>query len=160
MYDYIIGIDPGVNGGIATIKGTELRLVKRCPHVKIKTKTDYDVQGMADIIKPYSGLNACIHLELVHSFPGQGVTSMFNFGKGYGMWLMAAAAYGMPIFLVTPQQWKKKILVNTDKSKGAAILKAKQVFPEVNLKPGLLRKEHDGMAEAICIALYGEIHNG
>lgn len=155
MNQVIIGIDPGVQGGFAAISGSELQVVKRCPRVKMKGKWEYDTNEMARLIKELLPLNPIMYLEKVSSRPGQGVVSTFNFGKGFGMWIGIAAAHQIPYELVTPQTWKKIVLEGTDKSKGAAILRAKQAFPHVDLKPGRLVSDHDGMAEAICIALYG-----
>ena len=151
----VIGIEPGVQGGIAVLSGSELIFTARCPRIKMNGTWEYDPGEMAKILRTHKHLNPIVYLEKVHSMPKQGVRSMFNFGKGFGMWIAMAAAFEMPLQLVTPQVWKKKILANTDKSKGAAILKAKQLFPNVDLKPGRLIKDHDGIAEAICIALYG-----
>lgn len=155
MHEAVIGIDPGVQGGIAVISGSELISVARCPRIKMAGKWEYDTVEMAKIIKSVLHLKPVMYLEKVSARPGQGVTSMFNFGKGFGMWIMAAAMLEIPFYFVTPQAWKKKVLANTDKSKGAAIQKAKQVFPTINLKPGRVITDHDGMAEAVCIALYG-----
>lgn len=151
----IIGVDPGQKGGVAVISGNELVSNDITPRIKHKNKWEYDVRAMNELLVKVKHLNPVMYLEKVHSMPKQGVRSTFNFGTGYGIWIGLATANNIPLELVTPQKWKGKILADTDKSKGAAITKAIRVFPHVDLKPGRLITHHDGMADAICIALFG-----
>ena len=69
---------------------------------------------MADIlikiINLYGNKNCNVFIEKVHSMPGQGVASMFNFGKGYGIWIGILAALKISKTLVTPQEWKKEMM--------------------------------------------------
>ncbi len=68
--------------------------------------------------------------------PGQGVSSTFKFGQGYGSILGIAAALSIPTELVTPQAWKKVVLAGTAKDKDAAVGYCRRAFPNVSLLPG------------------------
>lgn len=94
-----IGIDPGVNGGIAIIDNGHIEAIK-CPDT---------VKDMADVIKDakWDCVNMFCIIEKVHSMPGQGVRSVFTFGKNYGQWLGILAAHGVPYKEVPPQTWMK-----------------------------------------------------
>lgn len=85
--------------------------------------------------------------------PGQGVTSMFNFGKGFGWILGTLEAYSVPYELIRPQKWKKEFSVTSDKN--TSINVCKRLFPQVSLLPSeKCRKDNDGMAEALLLAEY------
>ena len=154
-----VGIDPGINGAIAIIEGTNILHLERCPKLKTKRGHDYDYRGMSELLFGYDAhgdKNAVAYIESVSSWPKQGVVSMFNFGKGFGAWLGILHAYGIPVRLARPQDWKSELLAGTDKSKEASIEAAKIMFPDADLKPGKMTTEHDGMAEALLIAAYGK----
>ena len=85
--------------------------------------------------------------------PGQGVTSMFNFGKGFGWVLGLLDAYRLSYELITPQKWKREFGVTSDKNTSIAV--CKRLFPTVSLLPTeRCRKDNDGMAEALLMAEY------
>lgn len=94
-------------------------------------------------------------IEKVHAMPKQGVTSMFNFGKGYGTLIGVCEGCGIPFQLVTPQAWKNEVLAGTAKDKDAAINFVRRRYPNINLTPGKTRKPQDGIADAVCMAHYG-----
>lgn len=94
-----------------------------------------------------------VAVELVNAMPDQGVTSMFNMGKGLGIWLGIIAALGLPSVHITPVVWKKAMLTaGSGQDKGASILHALRLFP--NAADYLTRKKDDGRAEALLIAAY------
>lgn len=158
MTNLIIGIDPGINGGICVLQGNHILNLSKCPTKKnLKLVTTYDEYAMANLIKEYCTTyhNVKVYMELVHAMPHQGVTSMFTFGKGYGIWLGIFGALGLPYELVTPQEWKKKLIVGPAKDKQTSIALAKHLFPNIILKKGRATTDHDGMAEAALIAFYG-----
>lgn len=116
--DLFIGIDPGINGAIAVIdiKNDTVELFE-VPTFKVnaptkanknRKKSEYDKLGMAALFKPYARRNVSITMEQVHAMPGQGVTSMFNFGRGVGLWEGVIAGFGWEPNFVTPQTWKKE----------------------------------------------------
>ena len=151
----IIGIDPGLKGGLCVLEGSDILFVDRVPLTPIsKGKVDYDLEGMANMIRPYLDKKPIVYLERVGARPKQGVTSMFTFGRGYGIWIGICAAFQIPIKYAWPTKWKRKLVVDK-KGKEGAIKVAQELFPDVDLKPGRSIKNHDGMADAICIAFYG-----
>lgn len=152
-----IGIDPGLSGAVAMINN-EKQEVFNTPTVQTtvskKTKNRYDSLGMFFILESivYNNSNIMgVALEKVHAMPGQGVTSMFSMGEGFGIWKGIVASLQLPMHLVPPQTWKKAI-VGTGKDKGASRLKAIELFPDMHeyLK---LKKDHD-KAEALLLAEY------
>lgn len=90
-----IGIDPGKNGGLAILNGEEVQTFR------------YDRDTYRCVLPDLRGEEAMCCLEHVSAMPGQGVTSMFHFGEGFG-WLQGMLeAYEIPYELVRPQKWKK-----------------------------------------------------
>lgn len=94
-------------------------------------------------------------LEQVHSMPKQGVASTFKFGVGFGYIKGVLEAFRIPYQEIPPQRWKKEFGLNTDKQKSIEV--CKRLFPSVSLKrTERCTTEHDGMAEALLLALYGK----
>jgi crossover junction endodeoxyribonuclease RuvC len=82
---------------------------------------------------------------------------MFKFGFVTGVMHGIISTLAIPLYLVTPQAWKKKILAGTAKDKDAAIDYCRRVYPDVSLlATERSRKPHDGMADALCIARYAQ----
>ena len=107
---------------------------------------------LRSIVEKY-GKNVRCCIESVSAMPGQGVTSMFNFGKGFGWILGILDAYAVPYELVRPQKWKKEFSITSDKNTSIAV--CKRLFPWVSLLPTeRCRKDNDGMAEALLLAEY------
>jgi len=97
-----------------------------------------------------------VTIEKVGTMPKQGVTSSFNFGRGYGMLEGMCTTLCFPTQLVRPQAWKKLVLAGTQKDKSAAIQFVKRQYPGVRLRAtDRCTTDHDGMADAICLAEYG-----
>ena len=119
------------------------------------TKRKYLTPSMALLLQPFQGVRGVLAvLENVHSMPKQGVASSFCFGEGKGMWEGILAAYGIPTELVSPQRWKKEIMADQGKDKSAARFKAMALFPY--LADQLKLVKHDGRAEALLMAVYGQ----
>jgi crossover junction endodeoxyribonuclease RuvC len=158
MYDTFIGIDPGKSGAVAVInsvpEGNSIDAFD-VPVVKgTKGAPSYDTSAMVSILtKLIDGRQPYAMIESVHAMPGQGVTSMFNFGMGYGLWLGIVAALKIPYTLVSPVRWKKAMLTDVRQDKGVSRLRAKQLFPaQAELFD---RVKDDGRAEAILMAEFG-----
>jgi crossover junction endodeoxyribonuclease RuvC len=155
---YIVGIDPGLDGAVAIMNSvTGLIEIVDTPTSTYKSgkknKRMFMAQEMADIlIPPAMGVGTQVFIEQVSAMPGQGVTSMFGFGKGYGIWIGICAALKLSTTFVTPQRWKKDIMAGIP-DKTAARIRAQQLFPSV--APALKLVKHDGRAEALLIAEYG-----
>ena len=145
----IAGIDPGANGGLA-IYGESLD-VHPVPKVgKEADKVAWAMDWLAVI-------EQCDHIfiEQVGAMPGQGVTSMFNFGDRFGFVKALAYSAGVPVSFVRPQEWKKGVGIPTGSEKGASRIRASQLFP--NDADKWSRVKDDGLAEAALIAYYGSL---
>ena len=139
-----IGIDPGASGGIGVIN-TEGNTAEAIP---------YSDEAMTDTLSCYP--QAKVMVEQVHAMPGNGSTSMFNFGKAFGFILGALAAYKIPYQLVPPTKWKREFSVTADKK--TSIECCRRLFPTVELRRNAhCRTDHDGMAEALLIAEYARM---
>src|SRR5438132_2118900 len=121
--------------------------VARVKGVK-KTRTEYQPQAMAALLRNFVGARCTTALELVHSMKGQGVVSTFGFGRGLGLWEGILAALRIPYQLIPPQRWKAAMLHGMGKEKDASRIAAQRLFPNADLS---LRKHH-GRAEALLLA--------
>jgi crossover junction endodeoxyribonuclease RuvC len=110
---------------------------------------EINVNELARIIRIHRPTLAVI--ERVSAMPGQGVVSMFNFGRSYGDVRGVIGAMDIPLHFVTPQKWKKHFGLSSDKDE--CRLRAIRLFPAV--AESFKLKKHDGRAEAALIALYG-----
>lgn len=149
----IVGIDPGLSGGVAIWDGCIMRAYPMPTRALKKGKRDVDVlqiQGDGLLVHP-----KLVVVEKVGAMPGQGVVSMFTFGKGYGKILGMVETNLWPLEEPTPQKWKAVVLAGTDRSKEAAVAYVKKRFPGVNLLVGKSTKPHIGMADAVCLCEYG-----
>lgn len=153
MNRVFIGIDPGKNGGIAVIDKVEY-----LPHRVNMTRVYSDeillktVRFITTVAKDFDDDIICC-LEKVGAMPGQGVVSMFNFGKSYGYIKGVLEAFGIPYQEVPPQRWKKEFGLTSDKT--ASVEVCRRLFPDVNLlATPRCKKPHDGMAEALLMAEY------
>ena len=157
-----IGIDPGITGAIAEIDPYGYVVLRDTPTIEIKkgnkTKIDYAPLQMAAFLDGFASTripttSIChVFIEKVGAMPKQGVTGMFGFGKGFGMWLGILAAFKIPYTLVTPQAWKKELMQGMA-DKDASRIRAQQLFP--NCVGELSRKKDIGRADALLIAEYG-----
>jgi crossover junction endodeoxyribonuclease RuvC len=145
-----LGIDPGATGALVLLENLLPIEWTAMPTFKIGTATRVNAPALADWIA-----SCCcehVYVEQVHAMPGQGVTSMFNFGHSCGTVMGVLGAMGIPHTMITPQAWKKASgLVGTDKD--AARSRAIQLWP----KWRDLDKKGKGqaLADAALIALYG-----
>lgn len=153
----IIGIDPGLSGAIACYDLEDERLVVRdIPTHELvrngKKKREVDLYALARIIDDFASVQgARFWIEQVGAMPGQGVSSVFAFGKVYGVLLGVAAATFAPIETVPPQVWKRALKVPA--AKDGARARASALFPN---QSGLwARAKDDGRAEAALITAYG-----
>ena len=147
---WTLGIDPGKLGA-AVLLDSDGRIV-RCwdtPTIQTAGKAVYDLPAMCGIIRTAKTDGADIAIERVHAMPGQGVTSMFTFGEGYGMWLGIIGYAEVPVTFHTPQAWQKTQLAGMPKGKGSARLRAKQLWPAWDIFD---RARDNGRADAALIA--------
>ena len=150
----IIGIDPGLSGAVAILDDLKVFDMFDMPIMSEgkKNKNQLNSAQLVNIIKKHivSG-NTFVIVEQVSAMPGQGVTSMFNFGQTFGSIKGICAALNLPIFYVRPTKWKKHFeLINS--SKDASRTKAIEMYPHIS--PRLSRKKDVNKADAILIARY------
>lgn len=164
-----IGIDPGKSGAIAAYESDTMSIVSliEMPLIKGKKKSELDLIGMRTMIGSIVDNNADSSIratiEKAQAMPKQGVVSMLSIGYGYGALCMALVCLRISFIEVRPNEWHKKILVGMPKGeqKAASIGNAQKIFPDcynsLTTGPsGRQRKPHDGMADALNIALYGQ----
>ena len=143
----ILGIDPGLDGGLAIIDGSAIELLETIP---TQTKSGFikrqvDAEKLSNILRVYPDL-VC-YLEGVASRPGQGVASVFSFGDTYGAIRGVLGALNIPTYTVIPSKWKKALQISSKEDSLKAI---KDLYPDMKW----LKKDHN-LAEAVLIAVYG-----
>jgi len=152
-----IAFDPGLKGGVA-FAHYDGKAWDSCAQVMPIAGKEIDCDAIAKMlgfIKQHGDVIAII--EKVSAMPGQGVTSMFTFGKGYGTLIGICVGLGVRVELVTPQAWKKVVLAGTNKDKNAAIAYCRRAFPAISLLPTpRCKTPSDGIADALCILEYGK----
>ena len=151
----IIGIDPGISGSICFFQDGVIRDVVEMPTMIEGKKNKKQVNGsqVTNIIKEKLNQNKeiIVVVEHVNAMPGQGVTSMFNFGQSFGVIKGICSALNLPIHFVRPTKWKKHFnLIKTNKE--ASRTKVIEIYPEISSK--LSRKKDSNKADAILIARY------
>lgn len=150
----IIGIDPGLSGAVAfydTVEGSVE--IHDMPTVELarngKNKREVSAALLANILTSRKADGA--FLERVNAMTGQGVSSVFSFGRSSGIVEGILAAYDIPTTLVTPQAWQKAVGQRTGKDGSRE--RAMQLFPaHADL---FKRKKDDGRSDAALIAYYG-----
>jgi crossover junction endodeoxyribonuclease RuvC len=151
----IIGIDPGLSGAIAVLENNKVESIIDMPVMPEgkKNKRQLNSAQLVKIIKRniLNSKEVVVVVEQVNAMPGQGVTSMFNFGQTFGAIKGIAAALEFPIFFVRPAKWKKHFeLINS--SKDASRTKAIEMYPA--LSDQLSKKKDVNKSDAILIARF------
>lgn len=158
-----VGIDPGISGAIAVVswRGKYLEVYDTPSTIVKSGKKKKHLHLEAEMVRILEGIRnryeiRLVGLENVHAMPfklhgrTQGVSSMFNMGTGFGLWLGIIAALKLPLERVEPRVWKKSIGIPTGSEKEGSRVRALQLFPKAPLE----RKKHHGRADAILLALY------
>lgn len=198
-FDIVVGLDPGVVGGISIVFKNGKVNIHRIPVnaivVNKKNKKTYDLEGIVGLLKPLCGKKVLFVQERVSSMPGEGSVSAFSFGRSAGSTVGIAKAFEFKVIEVGSMKWKKhfpklindeirdlkqeakdlRVVAKTLKDKGAKKENKKQI-DKLNrqvksiaktlarelvssLHPELVddfkKKNSDGMAESLLIALYG-----
>ena len=151
----IVGIDPGLSGAIAIIEDDKVIGIFDMPVMAEgkKNKRQLNSAQLVNIIKDNTNMNEAIAVivEQVNAMPGQGVTSMFNFGQTFGAIKGVCAALKLPIFFVRPSKWKKHFeLINS--SKDSSRTKVIEMYP--SLSNQLAKKKDVNKSDAILIARF------
>jgi len=153
----IIGIDPGLSGSICFFEDGKILDVVEMPTMTEGKKNKRQVNGsqvyneILKRIKLVDKKDIKVIIEQVSAMPGQGVTSMFNFGQSYGILKGMCSAMQLPMYFVRPAKWKKYFsLINSEKD--ASRTKAIEIFPYFS--SNLSKKKDSNKADAILIASY------
>ena len=151
----VIGIDPGLSGAIAILKNNKVLGIFDIPVMTEgkKNKRQLNSAHLVNIIKENiaGDEETVVIVEQVNAMPGQGVTSMFNFGQSFGILKGVCSAMRLPMFFVRPAKWKKYFnLINSEKD--ASRSRAIEIFPEYSSH--LSKKKDTNKADAILIASF------
>jgi len=153
----IIGIDPGISGSICFFQDGKITDVVEMPTMTEGKKNKKQVNGsqifneISSRIKKIDKKDIKVVIEQVSAMPGQGVTSMFNFGQSFGILKGICSAMQLPMYFVRPAKWKKYFnLINSEKD--ASRTRAIEVFPYFSSQ--LFRKKDSNKADAILIASF------
>ena len=151
----IIGIDPGVSGAICILTDGKITEIYEMPTMIDGKKNKKQVNGaeVTNIINKelVNDKDINVVIEHVSAMPGQGVTSMFNFGQSFGVLKGICAALKLPVHFIRPVKWKKHFnLINTEKD--ASRTKVIEVFPYISSK--ISKKKDANKADAILIARF------
>ena len=151
----IIGIDPGLSGAIAVVQNNKVLAIYDMPVMAEgkKNKKQLNSAQLVNIIRENTENEdeIAVVVEQVNAMPGQGVTSMFNFGQTFGAIKGICAALKLPIFFVRPSKWKKHFeLINS--SKDSSRTKVIEMYP--SLANQLSKKKDVNKSDAILIARF------
>ena len=153
----ILGIDPGISGSICFLDNGKILDVIEMPIMTDGKKNKKQVNGsqvyneITKRIKQFEKNQIRVVIEHVSAMPGQGVTSMFNFGQSFGILKGICTAMQLPMYFVRPTKWKKYFnLLNSEKD--ASRTRAIEIFPYFSSQ--LSRKKDSNKADAILIASF------
>ena len=153
----IIGIDPGITGSICFFEDGKVLEVIEMPNMAEGKKNKRQVNGaqiyneIFNRTKNYNKKNIKVVIEQVSAMPGQGVTSMFNFGQSFGVLKGICSAMQLSMYFVRPAKWKKYFnLINTEKD--ASRTRVIEIFPYISTQ--LSKKKDANKADAILIASF------
>jgi len=151
----IIGIDPGLSGAIAILENNKVLNIFDIPVMSEGKKNKKQLNSALLVSLLKENINnkeeVAVVVEQVNAMPGQGVTSMFNFGQTFGAIKGICAALDLPIFFVRPSKWKKYFeLINS--SKDSSRTKAIEMYPKLSNQ--LSKKKDVNKSDAILIARF------
>jgi len=153
----IIGIDPGISGSICFFEDGNILDVVEMPTMAEGKKNKRQVNGAQIFNEISKRVNKAekqdvrVVIEQVSAMPGQGVTSMFNFGQSFGILKGICSAMQLPVYFIRPARWKKYYgLINSEKD--ASRTKAIEMFPYFSSQ--LSKKKDSNKADAMLIASF------
>lgn len=152
--DIFVGIDPGKRGALVAVGSGAVVHQARMPWLG---GAGIDAPGLvAELleVRALGRVRVCA-VERAQAMPKQGVSSMFRYGRDYGVVLGVLAALQVPHVTVSPRRWQGSICGGRGGApKARAILVAGRRLPGLDMLPGRCRRPHDGIADAACLALY------
>ena len=147
-----LGIDPGLSGALVCVRGTE---VLTCLDLPVEQGTGTRQRLSAPVLAHHLRELLTAHgpchaaLEAVAARPGNGVSSMFGFGRSLGAIEGVLAALGIPATYYTPATWKRRYgLLGCPKD--ASRTRALELYP--GAAGWLTRKKDHGRADALLLA--------
>ena len=153
----IIGIDPGISGAICFFENGKVKEIINMPIMADGKKNKRQINGpqtyneILKRINNYPKKDITVVIEQVSAMPGQGVTSMFNFGQSFGVIKGICSAMQLSMFFIRPAKWKKYFgLIKTEKD--ASRTKVIEIFPYISSE--LSRKKDSNKADAVLIASF------
>ena len=153
----IIGIDPGISGAICFFEEGQVKEILEMPIMAEGKKNKRQINGpqiyneISTRINKFSKKDIVVVIEQVSAMPGQGVTSMFNFGQSFGVLKGICSAMQLSMYFVRPAKWKKYFgLIKTEKD--ASRTKVIEIFPYISSE--LSRKKESNKADAVLIASF------
>lgn len=154
----IIGIDPGLSGAVAVLTGSDSLIVIDMPTMTVdrngKSKRQVSASELAAIFANFNSNDTHVFVEKVSAMAGQGVTSVFSFGRSFGMIEGILAAFKLPVTYVAPATWVKA--VGRGQGKDASRARAMELFP--NNQADFKRVKDDGRSDSALIAYWGKHH--
>ena len=146
-----MGIDPGFSGALAVLDcDLKIEFVMDMPIIKVGKKRELDEARLSVIFKMWRSKSINVALEKSQTMPNQGIVSSGRYMASYGFLRGLCVGNGIPYHLIQPQTWKKAMMPDMGKEKGASIQKVSQLYPELSLT----RVKDHGIADAILIARY------
>ena len=153
----IIGIDPGISGAICFFEDGKVKEILEMPTMADGKKNKRQINGPQIYNEILSRINKIkkedifVVIEQVSAMPGQGVTSMFNFGQSFGVLKGICSAMQLSMYFIRPMKWKKYFgLIKTEKD--VSRTKVIEIFPYISSQ--LSRKKDSNKADAILIASF------
>ena len=153
----IIGIDPGISGAISFFEEGQIKEVIEMPIMADGKKNKKQINGpqiyneISLRINKLKKKDIVVAIEQISAMPGQGVTSMFNFGQSFGVLKGICSAMQLSMYFIRPAKWKKYFgLIKTEKD--ASRTKAIEIFPYISSQ--LSRKKDSNKADALLIASF------
>ena len=153
----IIGIDPGISGAICFFEDGQVKEIVDMPVMADGKKNKRQINGpqvyneILKRINKFQKKDIIVVIEQVSAMPGQGVTSMFNFGQSFGVLKGICSAMQLSMFFIRPAKWKKYFgLIKTEKD--ASRTKVIEIFPYISSQ--LSRKKDSNKADAVLIASF------
>ena len=153
----IIGIDPGISGAICFFEEGQVKEIIDMPVMADGKKNKRQINGpqiyneILNRINKLQKKDIIVVIEQVSAMPGQGVTSMFNFGQSFGVLKGICSAMQLSMYFVRPAKWKKYFGLNKTE-KDATRTKVIEIFPYISSQ--LSRKKDSNKADAVLIASF------